>query len=320
MRPLKAPDQTNNIGQQSHNLPKDRIAFWAIFLVPILWGIGFPVTHNAVKLIDPGLYVFLRAAVAIVVMLPFVWSSLRQSSRRIVLGGFLLGMTSAINSVGQAYALQYLPSATVAFLVTLNIVFVPFVIMAMGQGKPSRIDLLSIAIGVLGAYVILGPVFGQLSMGYVWGLINALFIAIAIGIVGTLSPGMTRSERLSLSFYQVLFTLLLLLYFPFSRDWSPVSTFPVWSAIIYMGMFSSAAAILLQVTFQQRVGNTRTAVIFNLDLVFASLFGLINREQLSPTQIIGGSIIFLASMIEPLIRLWQKQQYLQPTKKNRKNQ
>ena len=55
-----------------------------------------------------------------------------------------------------------------------------------------------------------------------------------------------------------------------------------------------------------RVGSTRTSVIFNLDLVFASLFGLLNKEPLSSAQVVGGAIIFLASMLESTQSLLKK--------------
>jgi drug/metabolite transporter (DMT)-like permease len=279
----------------------DRAALVGIFLIPLIWGIGFPLTHNAVARIDPGLYAFLRSLVALLALLPFALPAVLKANRRTVIGGLILGCFSALNILGQSYALSYVSSATTAFLVCLNIVFIPFVMYALGQGAPSKIDLWSVVIGLIGAYIILGPKFNNFSVGYLWGGLAAFAIAMTISIIGKLTSGTVAINRLALSFYQILFGLLAMLYFPFTRSWEPVLEGSVLIAVLFMGMFSTALAIYLQTKFQQRVGGTRTSLIFNLDLVFASLFGLLNKEALSLSQIIGGSVIFLASMLEPTV-------------------
>jgi len=218
----------------------------------------------------------------------------------------VLGFFSALNILGQSYALSYVSSATAAFLVSLNIVFIPFALYLLGLGAPSRTDLWSVVIGLLGAYIILGPTFGNFSIGYLWGALAAFAIAMTISTIGKLTAGTVVINRLALSFYQILFGMLPMLYFPLTKSWAPVVEGQVIVAVLFMGVFSTALAMYLQTRFQQRVGGTRTSLIFNLDLVFAGLFGLINKEALSMSQIVGGSVIFLASMVEPLAGLLKK--------------
>lgn len=281
----------------------DSKALFAIFLIPVIWGIGFPLTHNAVQDINPGLYAFFRALVAAIALLPLAFKHLRANNKKTVIGGALLGLFSALNTLGQSYALKDLSSATTAFLVTLNIIFIPFLFYAFSRIKPSLIDILSVAMGVLGAYIILGPTFNNFSTGYLWGGLAAFSIAMTIALVSKITT--TQKEepinRVLLSFYQILFCMIFLLYFPIAKSWEPMINPKVWGAIIYMGIFSTALAVFLQITYQKQVGATRTSIIFNLDLVFASLFGLINKEPLYTHQIIGGLTIFIAAMIEPIV-------------------
>ena len=286
--------------------PRDRAAFWAILSIPFIWGIGFPLTHNAVAHINPGLYAFSRSLVATVTLLPFAVPHLRKTDRRTLLAGLVLGVFSALNVVSQSYALSHLTSASTAFCITLNILFIPFIMMAIRGGKPSRLDLASVALGLLGIYIILGPNLDHFSVGYVWGGLAAFAIAMNICLVGKLTSKGSEINRLALGFYQLLFATLALVYFPFHQSLAPVARTEVWIAIGFMGMFSTALAVYLQTRFQQRVGSTRTSVIFNLDLVFASLFGLLNREPLSTAQVMGGAVAFLASMLESTQSLLKK--------------
>lgn len=288
----------------------DRVALLAIFSIPLIWGIGFPLTHNAVAVVDPGLYAFARSLVATVAILPFALPVARRANRATVLGGLVIGLFSALNIISQSYALHYLSSASTAFCVTMSIAFIPFVMPMLGQGRPSKMDLASVAVGIVGALIVLGPDLDDLSVGYLWGGGAAFAIAMTICLIGKLTSGPGEVDRLALGFYQILFGTVALLYFPFQRDLEPLTHTNVWIAIVFMGVMSTALAIYLQTRFQRRVGNARTSVIFNLDLVFASLFGLVNREGLSLSQIVGGAVIFLASMLESardlLRRLVQK--------------
>ncbi|MGW6565694.1 DMT family transporter [Streptomyces sp. NPDC054975] len=276
----------------------DRVALLAIFSIPLIWGIGFPLTHNAVAVVDPGLYAFARSLVATVAILPFALPVALRANRTAVLGGLVIGLFSALNIISQSYALHYLSSASTAFCVTMSIAFIPFVMPLLGQGRPSKMDLASVAVGIVGALIVLGPDLDDLSVGYLWGGAAAFAIAMTICLIGKLTSGPGEVDRLALGFYQILFGTVALLYFPFQRDLEPLTHTNVWIAIVFMGVMSTALAIYLQTRFQRRVGNARTSVIFNLDLVFASLFGLVNREGLSLSQIVGGAVIFLASMLE----------------------
>ncbi|MDF3933461.1 DMT family transporter [Pseudomonas citronellolis] len=285
---------------------QDRVAFWAIFSIPLIWGIGFPLTHNAVAHADPGVYAFARSFVALLALLPFVLPVVFKVNRQTVVGGFLLGVFSALNIVSQSYALSYLSSASAAFCVTLSVVFIPLIMLALRQGVPSRMDILSVVIGILGAYVFLGAQLELLSVGYFWGLTAAFAIAMTICIVGKLTSQYGRVNRLALAFFQILFSTIILAYFPLNRSIEQLARTEVWIAVVFMGVMATALAVVLQTRFQQRVGSTRTSVIFNLDLVFAGLFGLLNREPLVVSQVIGGAVLLLASSLESALGVIKK--------------
>ncbi|HEX5685646.1 MAG TPA: DMT family transporter [Ideonella sp.] len=295
-----------NAEDAANEKAKDRVAFWAIFAIPLIWGIGFPLTHNAVAHVDPGLYAFARSLVATLALLPFALPFVLKANRQTAIGGLLLGGFSALNIVSQSYALSYLSSASTAFCVTLSVVFIPFVMLALRQGMPSRIDIASVLIGLVGAYVFLGAQLDGLNVGYAWGLAAAFAIAMNICIVGKLTSQHGGINRLALAFFQILFGTVALAWFPFNRPLEPLARTEVWIAIVFMGVMSTALAVVLQTRYQQRVGSTRTSVIFNLDLVFASLFGLINKEPLTIAQVAGGAVLFLASSLESALGLVKK--------------
>lgn len=65
--------------------------------------------------------------------------------------------------------------------------------------------------------------------------------------------------------------------------------------------------------FQQQIplkfqldSTTKIALILNLDLLFAGIFGLMNGEALSSAQIVGCCVAFIASVFQDIIELLHK--------------
>ena len=80
--------------------------------------------------------------------------------------------------------------------------------------------------------------------------------------------------------------------------------------IAYAGIFSSGIAYTLQIIGQKYIEPSAASIIMSLESVFAAFFGwLILGEQLSPKELFGCSLVFLAiilSQIPAIIRNYTK--------------
>lgn len=281
-----------------------------IFLIPVLWGLGFTLTHNAVQQMDAGVYAFFRALVACVFLLPFALKAKLRANKQTLVYGALLGLLFALQFMGHSHALVSLSSAATAFIVSLNTVVIIFLLLFFSKHKTTLTDITAIGTGVLGAYFILNPRFNVVSLGYAWAGLSAVAVSLSIlliGHIGSRQKNAGKNDTIAFVFFQLLFCMLLLVYFPITK---PIPTFAfngMWLSVLYMGILATAIAFLMQLYWQHQVGNMRAALIYNLDVVFAGIFGFFNGEQLTLTQGIGGSFIFIASIIHPLHHLAGKQ-------------
>ena len=305
----------------------NKVALVVIFCIPILWGLGFVVTHNAVGSIHAGVYAFLRTLVTFLVLLPFTIKGIfkagnsHQNRNRNIATGFLFGLLICLQILGHSHALVTLPSATAAFIVSLNVVLVVGLSLLIQGKRPNKLDITAIVLGLVGAYFILNPSMQPLTIGYAWAGLAALAIALMILLIGHISAlGLDgdsqhshqdqqqnrRRNQQQFIFFQSLFCMLLLSYYPLNFSIPDFTQVQVWLAILYMGVFATALTTLAQVKFQSVVGNTRAALIFNLDVVFASLFALLNGEHFTLYQAVGGVLIFAASIVHSLYQFIQK--------------
>ena len=278
----------------------NKLAFWGVFIIPIIWGLGYPLTHNAVAILNPGVFVFYRMVVATFCLLPFALWSFKKINRRVIIGGLLMGACNTMGIVNQGYALLTISSEMTAFFVTLNIIFVPFLALIFRVTKFRWIDFVVVLLGVISILISFNGYITGVSIGNLYGLLAAFSFAMYIIVVQIMTKKQA-TDSLLLSFFSVMFGAIFLSYFPIHYPHQVgFSNVTVWGAFVYQGAICGALAVLLQMLFQKRVGPTRTAVILNLDLVFAGLFGLANGELLTLSQIIGGVIALFASFFQDL--------------------
>ncbi|MCC2624330.1 MAG: hypothetical protein K0R14_203 [Burkholderiales bacterium] len=293
----------------------NRLAFWAIFIIPVFWGIGFPLTHNAVATFNPGLFAFYRQVVATICLLPIALWSFKEINKRIIIGGLLLGLFNTLSILSQSYALSIINSAMTAFFITLNIIFVPFLVLIFRAGKFKTIDITIVSLGIISILVTFNGNLNSFSRGDLFGLFAAFTIAMNITMVQIMTKHQSMN-RLLLSFFSVMFGMLFLSYYPIIyTSYGLFKSSSVWAAIIYQGAISTALAVVLQMLFQKKVGPTRTGVILNLDLVFASLFGLVNGELLTLSQILGGIIAIFASFFQDIWQVFKSKCLQMPVSK-----
>lgn len=279
----------------------NKFAFWGIFIVPILWGIGFPLTHNAVQMVNPGVFAFYRQTIAAACLLPFAIKFFREINKKIIISSFFIGLWSTLNMMSQSFALATISSAMTAFFVTLNILFVPILLLLFGLSKIKIADIAAVILGLISILVTFHGSLMNIHRGDLFGLLAAFAIAMNIITIKIVTKN-ADINRLLLTCLSMIFGVIFLLYFPLNHH-SDLTSPKVWTAILYQGSISTALAYLLQIIFQKQVGETRTAIILNLDLVFASLFGLVNHELLSMSQIVGGAIAMMAAIFHDLISI-----------------
>lgn len=69
-------------------------------------------------------------------------------------------------------------------------------------------------------------------------------------------------------------------------------------SVIYLGIGATAFTLTLQLVGQKYVSPTKSALIYNLEPVFATLFAfLLLSEKLNFQQIIGASLILISLFI-----------------------
>jgi drug/metabolite transporter (DMT)-like permease len=270
--------------------------FAALILVTIsmalLVGIAAVGRYAARSGIDPAQILFFRNFFCVVWMLPlFAWRGLSLvKTKQLRLYGMRV-MLSFISMMAFFQALALLPIGEVTAINFLSPLFgTLFAILLLGEHVGTR-RWTALAVGFLGAVVILRPT----GSAFGFGQVAALTSAMAIGVIGPLVKQLTSVDDADRIVFitNLLLTPLSLIPALFVWTWPPLE---LWPQLILMGLFAVLGHMALVRGYA--VSDASLVMTFKFSrLPFAVLIGyLAFGELIDGWTWVGAIIIFAAAL------------------------
>ena len=85
-------------------------------------------------------------------------------------------------------------------------------------------------------------------------------------------------------------------------DWSAISA-GVWASWIYLGIVAGTITLLIQAFAQRMIDETRAALLYSLEPVFATFFGVISGATPLTIMFIAGGGLIMAGIILSSVKL-----------------
>lgn len=275
-----------------------------LILTSAIWGITFPLIRNAVAEIDPNLFVVCRFTFAALIFLPFVIKLLKNTPQKLLLNCIVIGSLNAIAYISQTIGLQTIDSSRSAFITGFSVILIPFLAPLFKVGSIKVLDILCSLICLVGLYILTGADF-KLETGEAWTLLAAIAFALQLTYIQRMSTQLHNVKLVT--FYQILFTVPLALFFSWHTKINNLFHLDVIIGLLFCAVFATIIVFFIQLKYQKFVTATRTALIFSLEPVFATIFGLIiNGEKLTKHSIFGGLIILISILLPTFIVIFKK--------------
>jgi len=265
-----------------------------LLFVTLCWGVTFPLVENAVKEVDPTVFVCARFLLAAIILTPFIlFTFKRKNNHGVLQASVILGVLNFIAYVCQTFGMQTASAAQGAFITGICVIIVPFLLPFFKLGKPRRLDIICSIVCLIGLLLLTGGGISVANKGVWWLLSCAFFYALAIVY---LQKATQRIQNLNLlAFLQILLVGIFASFFTLGKSYSTVFHQQVLIGILFCATFATSIAFVLQTKYQHYTTASRAVMIFCLEPVFGSLFGyLINNEKLSYLSLLGGTLILLS--------------------------
>lgn len=286
---------------------KKNLGIIGLVIVTIIWGGGFVASDIALNELSPFEIMSYRFLIASIIMGVFAWRNLKTIRKDEIIYGSILGIALFSGFALQIIGLKYTTPSNNAFLTATNVVMVPFIAYFIGRKNLNKADIIGSFTALIGVGVLSLQSNFSISTGDLFTLFCALGFAFQIYLTGIFGKKIRPSI---LNFLQMFTAFCLsIIGLLFSSGINLSLSKQGFSAIIYLGVVSTALCYFLQTTAQKHVDETKSAIILSMEAVFGTLFSIILLgEKPNLKMVIGGIMILSAVLISELQFFKEKQE------------
>ena len=300
--------------EQSATPEQRKIAIFALLAVTLVWGATFIWMKQALDSLDAeksalgtngvvAVLVFARFAIAALMMLVF-FKKARQSlfDKQIWQDGVVLGVLMFVAYLSQMIGLDNIDPSVSAFLTSLYVVFTALISSVYNLKSPTKIMIIGVALATFGAGFIQGPphlTWGMAEFITVFcALIFALHILFTQHITSRRDPiGVSTTSFIIVSLCSAI-TVFLLGDGTNSEQWNLIFSDGVIIPVLLLGVGGSFFCLLFLNLYQRYLHPIQAAIIYALEPVWATIYGLgIDMVDWSIWILVGGGSLFIGNII-----------------------
>ena len=232
-------------------------------------------------------------------LLPALLRASSQHRNNAIRTGLPLGLWVLGICLCETFGVANTQASNAAFLISLCVVFTPFVEWWLLGSRPTRAMFLFAGISLLGAALLSGGLVGEFGLGDGLMLAAAVLRAITICQTTKLTRG-SSTPTLAITAVQAgvigFGSLLLALCLPGGLPPLPVAA-AFWQASLYLVLGCTIFAFFAQNWALKHTSPSRVALLTSSEPAFGALFAVLwLGESLSISGWIGGGLIMLAAL------------------------
>lgn len=272
-----------------------------LLVVAFLWGSSYVVTKTSINVVEPMQVVFFRFSIASALSLIFYGKNLKNSSKKEIKAGVLLGTLLGLGLFFSLYGIRYTTVSNNSFIVSTNIVLVPFIYWAICKKRPSAMGILAVFFMAVGlAFLTLNFDDGfKINKGDLISLGCVLFYA---GHVVLSDVFAKKYNPVSVNTIAMIASTLISAIFLAARGEFAINIpKSALGGLIYLAVFPTFVCYTLQIYAQRYTMAPHAAIIISLESVFATLLAIVFlEEKLTFNMVIGFVFIFISVLSSEL--------------------
>ncbi|MCL5261408.1 MAG: DMT family transporter [Gammaproteobacteria bacterium] len=270
---------------------KKFLATLSLIITTAIWGSTFIVAKKClpgVRAIPLVGYRFFIAALIIGIALII----LRKNPFTKMKDGFILGMLLFFSYITQTVGLYVVSAADSGFISGLVVVFVPIFSVLWGKEKLSLGLIFAVILTCAGIWGITGGI-AEFDSGELVTLLSAIIFALYVIFAERFVKNhdiwiLNFQQFLVIGLFATLFVVI------FRVPFAITSRYAAWG-VVYLGVFASLIAFILQLSAQKVVSATFCSILLSLELVFAAGFAwTLGGEKFTRGDVVGGILIMAA--------------------------
>jgi drug/metabolite transporter (DMT)-like permease len=281
--------------------PKSRLYLsdMTLLLVAVVWGTSYGVAKGALAFYPVLGFLAVRFLMTFILLLPALMRASGPQRRDAIHTGLPLGLLMLGIFLCETFGVAHTQASNAAFLISLCVVFTPFVEWWLLGSRPVQAMFVFAGISLLGATLLSGGLAGQFGLGDGLMLIAAVLRAIMVCQTSKLTRN-SQAPALALTAIQAgvigMGSLLLALLIPGGLPALPKSP-AFWQATLYLVLGCTVFAFFAQNWALKHSAPSRVALLTSSEPAFGALFAVLwLGEGLSLIGWLGGGLIIVAAL------------------------
>ncbi len=270
-----------------------------LLIVAILWGLGYIFTD---VLLAQGLNSMTLIGVRFLIASIFLMIIFHKKliiNKLYITGSFFVGLSLFLAFFSQTKAMEYTTTTNVSVLTSVNIVFVPLIMFIFYKKNIKIKHIISVILTILGILFLTNGI-DDLNIGDILTLICAFLFAVHIVLIAHYSK---KIEIYNLAIYQMFVVGIIGIVFSLFLNLNIINQLQNVSLVILLfeALIPSALCFLLQNIGLKYTDESRGSLILASESLWGAIFAvLLLNESLTLNIIIGGSLIFIAIVIDEI--------------------
>ena len=279
-------------------MTKQRRAELLLVLATAFWSISYYFSRVCLEELDALNLNAFRFLLAFAILGTVYRKHLRALNRETLKWGAVVGVVLVFVYVGATYGVKYTSLSNAGFISCLAVIITPLIELLVYRKKPEKKLAVSLLLCTLGlALLTLGDGL-SFAIGDVICLLCSVSYAVDI-VITDRAVARPEVDPIGMSVVEIGVTgvLFLLLSFIFEQPRLPRSPV-VWGAAIFLGLFCSGLAFVIQTTQQKYTAPARVALIFTLEPLFSAIIAyFLAGERLHPRAYLGAAMMLLSLLL-----------------------
>ncbi|MEH7252495.1 DMT family transporter [Neobacillus niacini] len=265
----------------------------ALSITAIIWGSGFVASAIALEHFTPYQILAIRFIIGAIILSVIFHKRLKNINKATIIQGAIIGIFLYLAFALQTVGLQYTTPSKNAFLTAVNVVIVPFIAFVMYKRKIDIYELTGavlamIGVGVLSLKLSAGVNIGDLlTLGCAFGFAFHIFYT---------AKYVKDSDPVLLTLIQMMTAAIIgVIVVLFKGETSFAVQREGVLSLLYLGVFSTTIAYLLQTVAQKMITETKAAIILSTESFWGMVFSVaILNESMTIKMVLGAILILVA--------------------------
>jgi drug/metabolite transporter (DMT)-like permease len=267
----------------------------ALMITAIIWGSGFVASSISLDYFTPYQILAGRFLIGAIILTVIFHKKLKNINKSTMIKGVVLGIFLYLAFALQTVGLQFTTPSKNAFLTAVNVVIVPFIAFVIYKRKIDVYELMGAILAMVGVGILSLKLSAEINIGDLLTLGCAFGFAFHIFFT---AKYVKDSDPVTLTLIQMMTAAIIgIIVVLFRGETSFVIEKEGMFSLLYLGIFSTTIAYLLQTVAQKMITETKAAIILSTESFWGMVFSVAILDEAMTIKMVIGAILILSAII-----------------------